>query len=123
MTKKSRTEKDPRNQIIDIVLTRPHPIPWPWQISSLLAPVASSIRDFPRGAVAKSTPANARGARDTNWIPGLERCLGEGNGNPFQYSMYRRAWWITVHGLANSQTQQRYMCALRFTHTHHFCKE
>ena len=35
-------------------------------------------------------------------IPGLGRTLGEGNGNPLQYSclrspMDREAWWATVH--------------------------
>ena len=38
-------------------------------------------------------------------IPGLGRSLGEGNGNPLQYSclenpMDGRAWWATVHGVA-----------------------
>jgi len=37
-------------------------------------------------------------ARDTGWIPGLERSLEEGNGNLFQYSwlensMDRGVWW------------------------------
>ena len=37
-------------------------------------------------------------------------CIGEGNGNPLQYSclensMGRGAWWATVHGVAKSQTQ------------------
>jgi len=41
--------------------------------------------------------------------PGLGRSLGEGNGNPLQYSclknpMDRGAWWVTVHGVAKSQT-------------------
>ena len=35
--------------------------------------------------------------------------FGEGNGNPPQYSclensMDRGAWWVTVHGVAKSQT-------------------
>ena len=35
---------------------------------------------------------------------------GEGNGNPLQYSclenpMDRGAWWVTVHGVANSRTR------------------
>ena len=35
--------------------------------------------------------------------------LGEGNGNPLQYSclenpMHRVAWWATVHGVAKSGT-------------------
>ena len=46
-------------------------------------------------------PANAG---DVGSIPGLGRSLGEGNGNPFQYScqenpMHRGAWWATVHGV------------------------
>ena len=46
-----------------------------------------------------------------NWslIPGLGRSLGEGNGNPLQYSCLENsmdggAWWATVHGVAKSQT-------------------
>ena len=43
------------------------------------------------------------------WIHGLERSLGEGNGNPFQYSclgnlMNRGAWQATVHGVAKRRT-------------------
>ena len=38
--------------------------------------------------------------------PGLGRYLGEGNGNPLQYSCLenskdRGAWWATVHGVAH----------------------
>ena len=37
-------------------------------------------------------------------------CIGEGNGNPLQYSslenpMNRGAWLATVHGVTKSQTQ------------------
>ena len=37
-------------------------------------------------------------------------CIGEGNGNPLQYScqgnpMDRGAWWATVHGVTKSWTQ------------------
>ena len=40
---------------------------------------------------------------------GQERCPGEGNGNPLQYSCLenatdRGAWWATVHGITKSQT-------------------
>ena len=40
---------------------------------------------------------NAGDAVEVGSIPGSERCPGEGNGNPFQYSclensMYRGAW-------------------------------
>ena len=43
-------------------------------------------------------------------IPGLGRSLGEGNGNPLQYSclenpMDRGAWWATVHAVAKSRTR------------------
>ena len=45
-------------------------------------------------------------------IPGLERSLGEENGNPLQYcclenSMGRGAWRATVHGVTKSRTQLR----------------
>ena len=52
----------------------------------------------------------ARNAGDMHSIPGSERSPGEGNGNSLQYSclenpMDRRAWWATVHGVTQSQTQ------------------
>ena len=42
---------------------------------------------------------------DMGSIPGSGRLPGEGNGYPLQYSclehsMDRRAWWPTVHGVA-----------------------
>ena len=59
---------------------------------------------FTYGSAVKNLPASAR---DT--IPGMGRSPGEGNGYPLQYSclgnpMGRRAWWATVHGVAESQT-------------------
>ena len=44
-------------------------------------------------------------AGDLDWIPGLGRSSGEGNGYPFQCScgenfMDRGAWQATVHGVA-----------------------
>ena len=55
----------------------------------------------------KNPPANAGDARDVGSIPGLEEVLGEGNGNPLQYScldnsMDRGAWQATVHGIIES---------------------
>ena len=52
---------------------------------------------------------SAHSAGDLGLIPGLGRSLGEGNGNPLQYScqdnpVNRGAWWATVHGVAKSQT-------------------
>ena len=46
---------------------------------------------------------------DLGSVPGLGRPLGEGNGDPLQYSclgnsMDRGAWQATVHGVAKSGT-------------------
>ena len=61
---------------------------------------------FPGGSVVKNLPANAR---DAGLIPGLERSLGEGNGNPLQHSclenpLDREAGWATVHSVSKSKT-------------------
>ena len=50
----------------------------------------------------KNSPANAG---DLGWIPGWGRVLGEGNGNPLQYSclgnpLDRGAWLSAGHGVA-----------------------
>ena len=47
--------------------------------------------------------------RDLDLIPGSGKSLGEGNGNPLQYSclenfMNRGAWQATVHGVTKSWT-------------------
>ena len=53
----------------------------------------------------ESLPASARDIRDASSIPGSGRSLGEGNGNPLQYSclenpMDRGASWATIHEVA-----------------------
>ena len=68
--------------------------------------VSSYYWGFPGGTVVKNLPANAG---DLGSIPGSGRSLGEGNGNPLQYSCLgnpvdREAWRATVHGVAESQT-------------------
>ena len=65
---------------------------------------------YPGGAVVNNLPANAGDARETGLIPGSGRSLGEGNGNPLQYSclgnpMDRGAWRATVHRAAKSWTR------------------
>ena len=60
------------------------------------------LLSFPGGSVVKNPPANAG---DASLIPGSGRCIGEGNGNPCQYSylenpMDRRAWQAIIHGVA-----------------------
>ena len=62
---------------------------------------------FLGSSLVKNLPANAG---ERGLIPGLERCLGEGNGNPLQYSclgnpLDRRPWHATVHGVTNSWIQ------------------
>ena len=59
--------------------------------------------------VVSSLPANAGDLRDTGSILRLRRYPGGGNGNPLYYScqenpMDRGAYWVTVHGVAKSQT-------------------
>ena len=61
---------------------------------------------FPGGSEGEELACNAG---DQDWIPGSGRSLAEGNGNPLQYShlensMDRGAWWVTVYGVAKSQT-------------------
>ena len=58
----------------------------------------------------KESACNTGDTEDADLIPGSERFPGGGNGNPLQYSclgnpMDRGAWWATVHGVANRQTQ------------------
>ena len=62
---------------------------------------------FTGGSVVKNPSAKAG---DVGSISELARSPGEGNGNPVQYSclgnaMDRGAWWVTVHGVAKSQTR------------------
>ena len=60
--------------------------------------------------VVKNMLANARDIRDSGLIPGSGRSLGEGNGNPLQYSslenpMDREAWQATVHRVTKTRTR------------------
>ena len=71
---------------------------------------------FPGDVVVKNPPANAGDTRNMGSIPGLGRSPGVGNSNPLQYSclrnpMDRGAWWVTVHGVAESDMTEH-------THTH-----
>ena len=65
------------------------------------------LSGFPCGLGIKNPPAHARDIRGAGSIPGSGRSLGEGNGNPLQYStlenpMDRGAWRATVYGVAKS---------------------
>ena len=62
---------------------------------------------FPGSSDCKEPACNAG---DPDLIPGSGRSLGEGNGNPLQYSclenpMDRIAWQATVHGVTKNWTQ------------------
>ena len=67
----------------------------------------TTFEGFPGGSYGKASACNAG---DLGSIPGSGRSLGEGNGNPLQYSclensMDRGAWWATVHGVPKSRTR------------------
>ena len=72
----------------------------------MLQPLLQTIVDSLCGSDGKESTYNAG---DLGLIPGLGKSLGEGNGNPLQYSclensMNRGGWQDTVHGIAKSQT-------------------
>ena len=59
----------------------------------------------------KNLPAKAGGARDVGLVPESGRSPGGGFNNSLQYSslensMDRGAWWVTVHGVAKSDTTE-----------------
>ena len=67
----------------------------------------TQTRGFPGGSEVKASASNVG---DPDSIPGSGRSLGEGNGNPLQYSclenpMDRGAWWAIVHGVAKCWTR------------------
>ena len=59
----------------------------------------------------KESACNSGDAGDVGSFPGLGRSLGEGHGNPLQYSclenpMDRGAQWATVHRVTESDTTE-----------------
>ena len=78
-----------------------------WTSIISLCLVSGMVWGFPGGSEVK---ASAYNVGNLGSIPGSGRSPGEGNGNPLQYSclenpMDGRAWWVTVHGVAKSQTR------------------
>ena len=88
------------------------------KIGGKIKPNNLTLESFPGSSVVKNPSAMQEMASS---IPGLERYLGEGNGNPLQNpclvnSMDRGAQRDTVHGVAKSQRlndQQYYYCVYR----------
>ena len=65
------------------------------------------MTNVPGGSEVKVSTYNVG---DLGSIPGWGRPLGDGNGNPLQYSCLENlmdggAWWATVHRVAKSRTQ------------------
>ena len=63
---------------------------------------------FSDGSAGKESFCNAGDTGDSGLIPGSERSLEEGNGNPLQHSclknrMVRGAWQTTVQWVTKSQ--------------------
>ena len=83
---------------------------WPYPCLSVSYSLVrtSVLMDLgPHSSVGKEFACNAV---DPGLIPGLGRSLGEGNGNPLQYSclenpMDSGAWQAIVHGVAKSWTR------------------
>ena len=77
------------------------------QIRAVFEMMSIELGGFPGGSEEKNLPASAG---DSDFISGLGRSPGEGNGNPLQYSclensMDRGAWQAAVHEVAESRTR------------------
>ena len=77
------------------------------QVGDICIHIAIHWASFPCSSAVKYPPANAGHA---GLIPGLGRFLGEGNGNPLQYSCLENsidtgAWQATIQGVSKSWTK------------------
>ena len=68
----------------------------------------------PGGTSGKESTCQCTSIRDMGLIPGLRKPPGGGHGNPFQHSCLenlrdREAWWVTIHGVAKSQTLLKWL--------------
>ena len=77
-------------------------------------PPTPTRQDYPGGSVVENSPVNAGNTGGSGLIPGWGRCLGEGNGNPLQYSCFgnpkdKGALWATVHRVTESWTRLNWL--------------
>ena len=68
----------------------------------------------------KEFACDAGDVREVSLILGLGRSPGRGHGYPLQHSCLenpidRGAWWVTVHGVAESETTEQVTLSLLFT--------
>ena len=80
--------------------------------SSLSLSLSLSLSRLPRWLTGKEFTCQGGDPRNIGSIPGSERSPGGGNGNPLQYSclenfMNGEAWWVTVHGVTESQRESQ----------------
>ena len=89
--------------------------PWappPPRPTSLLAGTGALATDMPHSLLSQGTQQTHPWAAVTSplFLGGVHTGLGEGNGNPLQYSCLENpkdggAWWAAVYGVAQSQTR------------------
>ena len=77
----------------------------------------------PQWLSSKHSACNVEAPGDKGSIPGMGSSLGEGHGNPFQYSCLENpmdggAWWAAVYGKTKSRTRLKQLN----THTNHIKK-
>ena len=70
------------------------------------------------GTVVKNLPAYSGDTRDSGSIPGLERSLGEGNGNPLLYPCLGNPTDRSLAGYSLWHCKESDMTEHTHTHTH-----
>ena len=87
------------------------------------ANVIWKLTGLPRWLSGKESAFNAGNTDDASLIPGSGRSPGGGNSNPLQYPhlenpMDRGDWWVTVHGITESDTTEATDYDIRYYNFH-----
>ena len=89
------------------------PIKFYWNTAHLFLFVSGCLHAKDAASLVVQMVKNLPAMQETylGLVPGLERSLGEGNGNLLQHSclgnpMDRGAWWATAHGVTESDTTE-----------------